>query len=65
MTGDFDVFNVSGIKYRVRYRKIFDLIKFDYLLKTISIERTTKSQQYPLKPNESVTVSFRKPVSFL
>ena len=42
MTGDFDVFNVSGIKYRVRYRKIFDLIKFDYLLKTISIERTTK-----------------------
>ena len=32
MTRDFDVFNISGTK-------LFDLIKFDYVLKTISREK--------------------------
>ena len=42
MTRDFDVLYVSGIKYRVRYNQscLFDLIKFDYILKTISREKT-------------------------
>ena len=42
MTGDFDVFNVSSIKYRVTYRQNFDLMKFDYALKTISMEKAPK-----------------------
>ena len=33
MTRDFDVFNVSDIKFRLRHRlrhKLFDLMKFDF-----------------------------------
>ena len=42
MTRDFDVLYVSGIKYRVRYNQncLFDLIKLDYVLKTVSREKT-------------------------
>ena len=41
MIGDFDVFNASGRKYRVRYKQN-RLMKFDYILKTISREKTSK-----------------------
>ena len=40
-TGDFDVFNASNRKYRVRHRQNC-LMKFDYSLKTISREKTPK-----------------------
>ena len=40
----FDLFNVSGIKYRVAYRKnCFDLMKFDYVLQIVSLEKTPMS----------------------
>ena len=41
MTGDFDVSNASGRKYRVRYRQNC-LMEFDSILKTISMEKTRK-----------------------
>ena len=46
MTGDFDVFNISGIKWRVRYRQNF-LMKFDYVF---DIYHIFKSKNYRLYP---------------
>ena len=44
MARDFVVLYVSGIKYRVRYRqKLCSLIQSDYILKTISREKTSMS----------------------
>ena len=43
MTRDFDVLYVSGIKQSQVQTKLLDLIKFDYVLKTISREKTPMS----------------------
>ena len=40
ITRDFDAFHVSSIKYRDGTDKSDCLMKFDYVLKTITIEKT-------------------------